>query len=754
MSSWVDNALSEAVPYIKERIRAVRSDGHGYLVAFMDVVNKLQSLALAQKVTVPNRGVLVHPSNRFGSGLDINDLHSLIEIVINGGWIWEKVGMCVGFELPDDDDSILTFNETLVSASGGWLAPVSKQFSEIASVAGSHTVSVLRSVEHSVRHGEPDEDSDIMTGGVLSREKVLRKCPSLQQPLDAGLQWVKIKKEVALAIPELADFLSEAANSNQNSSQEHTKTQVLLQIHQKAMQNRAVFGDEKWDLIVRTVENNCPSLKNQGKAMAAFVAAYAGGDKPTYLHQLDGFGKSLPRRADISTTSLGRLAASELAQAPEYIVSCVMALLASPPDYCEKGVSTLLSPGDILSITDKKKSSAIECAKLIRTALTFCTTMGLEQSLVDRMVGELRVQLVMFTHSKKSKYRKVFESKSQICEAFMHDLCEAVPALKKSTSLPWTPKPFAEAASTEAVPKAKVGPLRTFVDGKIDLTTLKQQGFVVGACVTKKDVDFKIKSVAEAEIELEEWDDGHITITVSPAQLVDEFKVTKKKAPLAIMVQSFAAPQQHPDVAKENIQAMARIAMLEGFDQYYSSVDVEVKLKPKRGVFANKEYAKDELKLVALSPSVNSTKVLSQVPKAAAVFKVPGDYIIYVNSKTEEPPAEEPSASSSAKTSNPFVVPFWCVRRSPEQSVPNMALSHIKVKINMRGDGFDEKPAFEVDVPCLVNTRKLAVGQELVIAEPSSQKAREETPKPKAKEETPKSKGKGKKRKAESQEKK
>ena len=446
-----------------------RDSGTGFLAAFADICSILEMHKLANRCMVPNKNVNVHPSNRFGSGLDVSNVHVLLNNIVSSGWVAEKVGQCVGFEVTNDNE--VAFNEELVQAAEGFLAPVRRECAEVLSISSSHTVAVLRALEAGVRHGEEGSDGVVHSNGHLSMEKVRNVCPSIEAPIRSGLSWLKIRREVAIEIPSLPDFLSEAANSGQNTAQEHTKTQVLLQIHQKGMAMKRLHGDFKWELVTKTIESNCVSLRGEVQSMTDFVAAYSGGDKPRFLYELDAFAKSSPYRKDIAPTLLGKLGKVPLAQAPEYIISCVMALFSSPGEHSDRGVSTLLTAADVSSLGDKNKAAAVESAKLVRSALAWCGTAGVTQRGIAKIGGSMRVRLVYLLHNKTLKKKKQFKSRQEVMEQFIHDVVTAQPELS-AIQAPW--KAVDHLATLTGTTVSQVGPMRDFKGGSVGTETLTE----------------------------------------------------------------------------------------------------------------------------------------------------------------------------------------------------------------------------------------------------------------------------------------
>ena len=168
------------------------------------------------------------------------------------------------------------------------------------------------------------------------------------------MNWIRVRREVHTAMPDLAAFLSEAANAGSGIAREHTVTQVLLQIHQKANANKIATGDWHWDKVVTAIEKAHIGLQGQVRDMTSYVAAWSGGVVPVYLQHIDEFAKTLTARTRITPFMMGALAKVPLSQCPDFITTCVIAMMAAPSGYTNAaGESTLLNGSEVYAISEK-----------------------------------------------------------------------------------------------------------------------------------------------------------------------------------------------------------------------------------------------------------------------------------------------------------------------------------------------------------------------------------------------------------------
>ena len=301
MADRIQDALAEVIPTLKQIIHKVRDEDDGQLkAAFQEIKQMLLNHRLAVVVKIPNAQVLVCPSNRFGAGLEVSDVHTILDDICNVGVDMELIGVPLCFELPEgaEGNEVVAFNEQQAKDANGFLAPVDiNQDDHVMSVTCSHRAAAMRCVENGCNHVEHLEENQgqLTNNGKLSVEKCTTLCPTLREAM-TGLQWVKVKQEVHSAMPELAAFLSEAGNAGSGIDREHTVTQVMLQIHQKAMANQMATGNCNWDKVASAIERQHIGMQGQVRDLVAYVAAWSGGNVPIFLQELDAFGKTLAVR--------------------------------------------------------------------------------------------------------------------------------------------------------------------------------------------------------------------------------------------------------------------------------------------------------------------------------------------------------------------------------------------------------------------------------------------------------------------------
>ena len=91
-----------------------------------------------------------------------------------------------------------------------------------------------------------------------------------------------------------------------------------------------------------------PHLKGKLNEAAQFTSMYSGGDIPTWLNELDIFGKGLECRREPEYQQLAILAVAQLSRSPEWMIMSLKALLQAPDSFCTPaGCSRMFTGTDV-----------------------------------------------------------------------------------------------------------------------------------------------------------------------------------------------------------------------------------------------------------------------------------------------------------------------------------------------------------------------------------------------------------------------
>ena len=312
-----------------------------------EIVKDLMGEGMASKRPVWIHAVGFHPENRFGAGLEPVDAWNLLKNHAPRGWSWNAVeGQARAAEIPIDaaGERIRRRNREVAEASAGLLPPVREEDLLVSAFTKTHTSATLRIID---REGKPPAKDDpfwnglLKENGCLSREKFLERYPSYVDPLKKGIEWVVIKSEVFNACPRLPAFLQEAGNLDHNVTSKETTLQVCFEA------NRKICKGTTPDQTARELEKFRPDLKGKCVHLCAFSAMWAGGPDAPFLKQADAFKSTLSARRDIDPQQLGFLATFKISSCSEWVLACVKALLAAPPQYIRGERSVIFDYSDV-----------------------------------------------------------------------------------------------------------------------------------------------------------------------------------------------------------------------------------------------------------------------------------------------------------------------------------------------------------------------------------------------------------------------
>ncbi|CAK0822454.1 unnamed protein product, partial [Prorocentrum cordatum] len=483
-------ALDRIVPTLKEIVSRFSSvsesdDNDNEMRTACDMVEKLcLSEHLAYKQRMVNDDVCIHPTNRWGLGVEFTEVHNLMTLITRGGWSWHAVGTCRAFEVPPPGEaaaSIRTFNEDLVSSADGYLAPVPPA-PKIATVASSHTVQVLRCISN----GAKGMDSELTTDeGRISRDKVFEVCKSMEEPIKIGLEWTVFHWLLEDRVPGLAEFVQGASNIGHGSERVQSKVQTLKQISKMALNNIKKLGAAKWEAVTRVVERARPFLKGSVGHMCTYVEHYSGGDPPCFLDEVAAFVKTLGENyRDVAGQTFQCLGDAPFTDGPEWITACLKASLSCPENFLRDGQSRMWTSADMQALQGGEvRLQAIAGVAQHRACKAFLLqTCGMahpsKQHAVAKLLGDLDVRMVMMVHNKRARTRRSFSSMAEIAAEFMKDLIEIDPAVSQFD-------PPVEISKLEVEKKERDG-IKQYDNGVLCNNIMDGLGFEVGSKVMLK----------------------------------------------------------------------------------------------------------------------------------------------------------------------------------------------------------------------------------------------------------------------------
>jgi hypothetical protein len=190
----------------------------------------LKEVGLASVERHTNDRVGVHPNNRWGHGLDVQQVHELMKQIVPAGWDMEEVrqAMCFARAPGRFGNAHFAFNWDIATASDGYLAVCSETKMQYFSVGNSHTVAVLRCLlEGTLGYLEDIVGPD----NKLSKDLLYTFAPTFRDAVENGFEWFTIAWEVDVEWPSLSLLLQAGLNESHGAIRQQSKLMTLRQIH-------------------------------------------------------------------------------------------------------------------------------------------------------------------------------------------------------------------------------------------------------------------------------------------------------------------------------------------------------------------------------------------------------------------------------------------------------------------------------------------------------------------------------------------
>jgi len=190
--------------------------------------------------------------------------------------------------------------------------------------------------------------------------------------------------------------------------------------------------------------------------------------------------------------------------APDLAIAMVQATLSAPANFVQCGVSHVFSPGD-LNTCQKTKLADV---KLGQAAIMQFRALGerigvTQEAAWSRIEGAFASRVVMYTFSKKSPHRKVYQSVSEAAVDSFADLTIEFPNHMNGVGCPWHVVPIADArAKVEDNPNRRMQSVAS--GGTLTVEAMATMGYKVGIYVRKVDPskqsksEFMIKGMVDA----------------------------------------------------------------------------------------------------------------------------------------------------------------------------------------------------------------------------------------------------------------
>ena len=197
----------------------------------------------------------VHPDNRDGSGVLPSQVVELLSGIFALGWDEDEVkAVCTEIGMMQRAASV--FNEELVAAANGMLAPIAEQL-KFLSLWGSHTNQCLRAL----KCGQPHPDTSMTKDGKLCLEKVRMHDKPLADACETGVKWLVLPAWLMQKYPRLPVLVQGAGNAAQQIAAGEHLFQVMRKMARHALHLKSIKITPTYEAIKNVVMKTQPSDK-------------------------------------------------------------------------------------------------------------------------------------------------------------------------------------------------------------------------------------------------------------------------------------------------------------------------------------------------------------------------------------------------------------------------------------------------------------------------------------------------------------
>ena len=386
--------------------------------AYEDICDILYAENLLVDVQLDVMEVMCHTANRGSLGLNGYNVHRNGAEVDRVGCDPKELNKAACFEVcplqPMKGEQI-AFNEKLIAASNGMLAPLCGRES-VMSVGTGHYTAWCRAVKHGCR--TPIKSLGNIDG-ILLADRFRKKDGRMGKCLDSGYVWRKFPWQSGIAWHELPDLCQRALNSSHGVSSRSTELEVMVTIAglEKdrtdgvddakssgggASSKKPTFAD-----IVDAVALSAPPCIGYIKKVGSLATIVGGGASAPMLMFLDRFAKNYGENLALGEEFVTALVDMEVSKVEKMVCTRVAMMacnLVSPK--VQDGIAKLLTKSDV----DKLKGKAVlEKALLTEQRLLYAWKLAHEnvrsgyisEAQLDDIVGQFYVRSMLILLDKQ-----------------------------------------------------------------------------------------------------------------------------------------------------------------------------------------------------------------------------------------------------------------------------------------------------------------------------------------------------------------
>ena len=566
-----------------------------------------------------------------------------------------------------------------------------------------------------------DDYENIVLDGRISRAKLEESSPFYKTALDEGIDWLVYHKDVPILYPEFPDIVQQARNATGNIRIGDSVFQVVTSAQSKIeslLKAKKNVGDHV-QAIIDAIVRSKPKCSKDVPAIVAWTRKYGGGTFGVHAKELFGWSRvyfktnrAVPGFTFESVVNW-KLSPEELCP---IVASGVIKVQATSPDNkVVNGVCKFVTIGDITKLDGTKKPQLLECEKLLRT----CRDL-IDRSIIDkRAQTRLRhwVETRMVRYLLEKPLPEEYSGLADIAYSFVEDVLYATPKVVKLSN------PF-------TMPSGRKAPLRD-VDstpnheraGVIEYNengeaigafaqNVRSHGFVEDKVVENGEgcdrIVSKIMNVMDSgSVQLRDYSRVG---ALSPKVRTVEYTIFMAQYKLStitfesVITWPAKRAEETPELANLVFKSKVIVAV-EALAGRYTLPNIRIQEKPTKGVFATDVCAKESVTLIPISRKVIVYSEAIKVPDTAAKFT---DTVAALPDSTKD-----------------FVVPYWHVGTTPLADKATAGIVHKLISVQAyMAPKMASSTCSKISVPCIVNTKRLCIGDELLLFKPAAEPAR------------------------------
>ena len=275
-------SMDEIAKLVTRATNAQQSkDNNGLVSQIETILESLKSLGLAYKERLHPKSVGVHWANRYGMGIVGSWMHKLGSSIVRMGW---SNTACVGAVcIEDSNNRCAKFTRDLQIGSSYF---GQSEIGEIkfGSLACGHTNQFL----NAVLSGVECEYEELCINGRMSKNRIIETQPSMDEPLNRGMLWLVLKKEVGDLFPKLPALIQSARQAIGQVQHGESHFELMEGI-QSFISSANDPKSINWKAIEKQLARSESKFAEDLPLLCEYVRMYGGGTSGVFVRRLNAF---------------------------------------------------------------------------------------------------------------------------------------------------------------------------------------------------------------------------------------------------------------------------------------------------------------------------------------------------------------------------------------------------------------------------------------------------------------------------------